>query len=139
MTKLIFKTQPDALGNYVVRGVEFFVDGEKYMANAAKEVIVSCGTVQTPQLLELSGILLRIIHSFNFFWLLDPPGIGQTSLLESFDIPCLVDLPGVGENLHVCVILYKGIGCYLLLLQDHIFEPIQYLLKPGTKTFGIPK
>jgi choline dehydrogenase-like flavoprotein len=54
----VFDTSPDASGNYVVRGVEFSVDGEKFVVSVTKEVIVSAGTAQTPQLLELSGTCL---------------------------------------------------------------------------------
>lgn len=37
------------------RGVEFLVGSRKFTATARREVILSAGTVQTPQLLELSG------------------------------------------------------------------------------------
>ncbi|KAK1992365.1 GMC oxidoreductase [Colletotrichum falcatum] len=47
---------------------------------ARKEVILSAGSVQSPGLLELSGI-------------------GQASVLEASGIKQLIDLPGVGENL----------------------------------------
>jgi choline dehydrogenase len=46
----------------------------------ADEVILSAGALQSPQLLQLSGV-------------------GPASLLESFRIPVVADLPGVGENL----------------------------------------
>jgi choline dehydrogenase len=46
----------------------------------ADEVILSAGAIQSPQLLQLSGI-------------------GPAELLRSFDIPVVADLPGVGENL----------------------------------------
>ncbi|KAL8720301.1 MAG: hypothetical protein Q9225_002813 [Loekoesia sp. 1 TL-2023] len=51
-----------------------------YVLSARKEVIVSAGTFQSPQLLMVSGI-------------------GPRRTLESLDIPVLKDLPGVGQNL----------------------------------------
>lgn len=54
--------------------------GIKRIARAVKEVIVACGTFNTPQLLKLSGI-------------------GPRDELESLDIDVVVDLPGVGKNL----------------------------------------
>ncbi len=46
----------------------------------AGEVILSAGALQSPQLLQLSGV-------------------GPSQLLSSFGIPVVADLPGVGENL----------------------------------------
>jgi choline dehydrogenase len=54
--------------------------GKKVRAYARKEVIISGGVFNSPQLLQLSGI-------------------GNAKLLRSLGIPVLVDLPGVGENL----------------------------------------
>ncbi|KAF8874567.1 GMC oxidoreductase-domain-containing protein [Gymnopilus junonius] len=80
VTKLLFETSLDDQGNHVVRGAEISVHGEHYTTLAAKEVVLCCGSVQTPQVLELSGI-------------------GNASLLKSLGIPCRVDLSGIGENL----------------------------------------
>lgn len=63
-----------------VVGVEYTVDGQKREARARREVIVSAGAVQSPQLLELSGI-------------------GQPKLLKDLGIEVRHELPGVGENL----------------------------------------
>lgn len=48
--------------------------------NATREVIISAGTFNTPQLLKLSGI-------------------GPAAELQRFGIPVLVNLPGVGTNM----------------------------------------
>lgn len=61
-------------------GVEFKVDGTVTYARAAHEVIVSAGAVQSPQLLELSGI-------------------GNAEILKRHGLPVVAHLPGVGENL----------------------------------------
>ena len=66
-------------GNRCV-GVRYAVRGEKREARAAREVIVSAGSIASPQLLELSGI-------------------GQAERLKGLGIEVRHDLPGVGENL----------------------------------------
>ncbi|CAJ2499723.1 Uu.00g025760.m01.CDS01 [Anthostomella pinea] len=48
--------------------------------SASREVIVSAGSFNTPQLLKLSGV-------------------GPAAELQSFDIPVVKDLPGVGGNM----------------------------------------
>jgi len=50
-----------------------------YTISARREVILSAGTIQSPQLLMVSGI-------------------GPSATLQKFDIPVMVDLPGVGQN-----------------------------------------
>lgn len=61
-------------------GVEYHVGGERRQVRARREVILSGGTVNSPQLLELSGI-------------------GKSAHLQSLGISPLVDSPRVGENL----------------------------------------
>lgn len=61
-------------------GVEYRHDGELKRAYANKEVLLSSGAYNSPQILMLSGI-------------------GPASELERLGIPLLVDLPGVGRNL----------------------------------------
>ena len=61
-------------------GVRYSVRGEKREARAAREVIVSGGSINSPKLLELSGI-------------------GQADLLRAHGITPVHELRGVGENL----------------------------------------
>ncbi|EIW85831.1 alcohol oxidase [Coniophora puteana RWD-64-598 SS2] len=68
-------------------GVEFYFNDQlKKLDRIRKEVIISAGSFQTPQILELSGI-------------------GNPNIISKHGIGTMVDLPGVGENLqdHICV------------------------------------
>ena len=60
--------------------VELIRHGKKQTIRANKEIILSAGALQSPQILQLSGI-------------------GPAALLREFNIPIIHDLPGVGENL----------------------------------------
>jgi choline dehydrogenase len=62
------------------RGVTYRQNGIERTANANREVILSAGALQSPQLLQLSGI-------------------GPADLLQAFGIPVQHALAGVGENL----------------------------------------
>ena len=61
-------------------GVAYRQHGRLKQARAAREVILAAGALQTPQLLQLSGV-------------------GPGALLQEIGIPVVKDLPGVGENL----------------------------------------
>lgn len=61
-------------------GVRYVQNGVVKEVRAAREVILSAGALQSPQLLQLSGI-------------------GPASLLQSHGIDVVHDLPGVGRNL----------------------------------------
>ncbi|XP_045770259.1 glucose dehydrogenase [FAD, quinone]-like isoform X2 [Maniola jurtina] len=64
-----------------VTGVEYIKNGQKNVVGVNKEVVLSGGTINSPQILLLSGI-------------------GPRETLEQFNIPVIMDLPGVGQNLH---------------------------------------
>ena len=61
-------------------GLEYSQGGVVYRARARREILLAGGSINSPQLLQLSGA-----------------GPGQ--LLRGYDIPIAHDLPGVGENL----------------------------------------
>ncbi|GJQ74213.1 hypothetical protein Trydic_g22056, partial [Trypoxylus dichotomus] len=70
-------------------GVEYSLNGRSYRAYAKKEVILSAGAIQSPQILL-------------------PSGIGPTEQLSSFGIKTIKDLP-VGQKLYDHPIYY-GLG-----------------------------
>ena len=61
-------------------GVRYTANGQQHEARAAREVVVSAGSINSPQLLELSGI-------------------GQADRLQALGIEVRHELKGVGENL----------------------------------------
>lgn len=61
-------------------GVEFLHEGKKHTASVSKEVVLSAGVIQSPQLLELSGI-------------------GDPEVLKAAGVKkCLVENNGVGRD-----------------------------------------
>ena len=62
-------------------GVEYRQDGATRRAFATREVLVAAGAIQSPQLMQLSGI-------------------GPGELLQRHGIPVVKAMPGVGRNLH---------------------------------------
>ncbi|RAK75705.1 GMC family oxidoreductase [Aspergillus fijiensis CBS 313.89] len=61
-------------------GVDADIEGQATVVKAKKEVILTAGALNTPRLLELSGI-------------------GGQAILDKFSIPVVIDNPNVGENL----------------------------------------
>jgi choline dehydrogenase len=61
-------------------GIEYTQNGAMRQAKARREVILCGGSINSPQILQLSGV-------------------GPGALLQSLGIPVLHDLAGVGENL----------------------------------------
>ncbi|MCJ1229556.1 hypothetical protein MMC12_006223 [Toensbergia leucococca] len=72
--------EKDEVERWGARGVRFERGGEEFVARTEGEVIVCAGSVQSPQLLELSGI-------------------GKREVLEAAGIEVKVENPNVGENL----------------------------------------
>ncbi|KAE8394467.1 hypothetical protein BDV23DRAFT_190065 [Aspergillus alliaceus] len=78
-TEVLIEKNDDE-GGWIATGLDILCDGEQRMVHAAREVIVSAGSVQSPQLLELSGI-------------------GNPDVLKSAGISVKVGNRNVGENL----------------------------------------
>ena len=62
-------------------GVEVIQQGKTHQFRAGREVVLAAGAIQSPQILELSGV-------------------GQASLLKDLGIDVVHELQGVGENHH---------------------------------------
>lgn len=78
MNSLVHKIIIDPITKQAT-AVRFEKDGQIYTVEARKEIVLSAGAVNSPQLLMLSGV-------------------GPADHLQSFDIPVMTDLP-VGDNL----------------------------------------
>ncbi|KAI1347469.1 GMC oxidoreductase [Xylaria sp. FL0043] len=80
VTKVLLE-KPSSTENAIAKGVQIFSkSGAFETIGARKEVILSAGAINSPRLLELSGI-------------------GGADLLQRLEIDVLVDNPHVGENL----------------------------------------
>lgn len=73
-------------------GISYRQGGELKTARCRGEVLLSAGSLQSPQLLQLSGI-------------------GPRALLDRFGIPVVHELPGVGENLQDHLQIRLGYEC----------------------------
>ncbi|KAI9731583.1 MAG: hypothetical protein M1834_004704 [Cirrosporium novae-zelandiae] len=80
VSKVLFSDKKDSNGDIIATGVQIISKNEEFTISASKEVLICAGTVQSSQILELSGI-------------------GAPSLLSSHNIPVLIANENVGENL----------------------------------------
>ncbi|GAA5996465.1 hypothetical protein JCM5350_007730 [Sporobolomyces pararoseus] len=85
VTRINWNSDKASNGNVVASGVSFVPTGSNSTAKpftikVSREVILSAGSIQSPQLLELSGV-------------------GNSSILKPLGIETVVDLPGVGSGL----------------------------------------
>ncbi|MGR9389993.1 GMC family oxidoreductase [Rhizobium leguminosarum] len=64
----------------MVTGVQFRLNGQNHLARAGREVILSAGAINSPKILELSGV-------------------GRPDVLSAAGLDVVHELPGVGENL----------------------------------------
>ncbi|KAL2163802.1 hypothetical protein VTH06DRAFT_5861 [Thermothelomyces fergusii] len=80
-------------GDRRATGVQVSTANVSYALQARREVIVAAGALQTPQLLQVSGV-------------------GPADLLRRFGIPVVADLPGVGQGMsdHVGVPIVRRVN-----------------------------
>jgi choline dehydrogenase len=78
VTRITWASQ-EANGTVTATGVEFSCNGQLGTVKAEKEVILSGGSIGSPQMLMLSGV-------------------GPRDVLESVGVDVVVELPGVGQH-----------------------------------------
>lgn len=78
VSRLLFETLPD--GTRRCTGAQVWNGSEMVTAQATREVVLSAGSIGSPQILQLSGI-------------------GPAELLRQHGIDVVLDAPGVGANL----------------------------------------
>ncbi|KAI5927097.1 GMC oxidoreductase [Camillea tinctor] len=91
VVKILFDSTDDHI---TATGVQYKYNGEARSVKPGKEVILAAGALQSPKILELSGV-------------------GNPILLADNNIDVVVNLPSVGENLHdhaVCSIGFSAVN-----------------------------
>jgi len=103
-------------------GVDYVKDGSTETVDAAEEVILSAGTINSPQLLMLSGV-------------------GPAEHLAAHDVSVVHDLPGVGKNLQDHLQVKLNYACeksVTLEGADSLWNVLKYLLlKRGPLTSNV--
>ncbi len=101
VAKLVLEKQAD--GSQRCTGVQVWSGQELVNVTATREVILSAGSIGSPQILQLSGL-------------------GPAAVLQARDVPVVQDLPGVGANLqdHLQIrSVFKVKGVSTLNTQSH--------------------
>lgn len=89
-------------------GVEYRHRGEVKVLRAAKEVVVCCGAIKSPQVLMLSGV-------------------GSADYLASHEIHCVHNLTGVGENLQDHLFILAAYECTQDVTLHKLTNPLRKL------------
>jgi len=77
--RILFDKDSEGNSNAIANGIEFWSGDSLQLAKPKKEIILSCGAIGSPHLLQVFGI-------------------GPKELLEKYEVPIVSDLPGVGGN-----------------------------------------
>jgi choline dehydrogenase len=85
-------------------GVDVETSGFPYTLSARKEIVLSAGALQSPQLLMVSGV-------------------GPAATLKAHDIPIVADRPGVGQNMQDHII-YAPSYRVNVITQSALLDPV---------------
>jgi choline dehydrogenase len=95
-------------------GVEYAKEGGLRVAKAAREVIVCAGAIQSPQILELSGV-------------------GEANRLRTMGIAVVADRPAVGENLIDHLQVRCTYECRLPITINDVVGSLRHRLAVGLR------
>lgn len=106
--------------DWVASGVRFVHDGQEHVVKTEGEIIICCGSVQSPQLLELSGI-------------------GDPSVLKSAGIDVKIANSNVGENLqdHMMTAMVYEADPSIITPEDFRADP--QLAEAADKEFAVSR
>jgi len=90
-------------------GVELSAEGVMQRVRAVGEVLLSAGAINSPHLLELSGI-------------------GRGEVLQDIGVPVVRELPGVGENLQDHLQARSVYRCNRPTLNDEVNHPVRKVM-----------
>ena len=117
VSKIDFEKSADA--DAKATGVSFIVDGITHNVNAKREVIVCGGTINSPQILELSGI-------------------GSPDVLSQAGVDVVVSLPAVGENLNdhtaTGISVVSGVSDVVLAFAYNVVESERRIPNRGSSS-----
>ena len=97
-------------------GVEYLQNGVKIQARASAEVLLAAGAIQSPQLLQLSGV-------------------GESGLLQQFGIPVVQHAPQVGQNLQDHLQIRLSYECTKPITTNDQLNSIVGKVKMGMEWF----
>ncbi|KAI0389771.1 oxidoreductase [Xylariaceae sp. FL0594] len=121
--KILFDETEDGGGEIRATGVQYTHQGTASVVQASKEVILAADALQSPKILELSGV-------------------GDAKLLRGLGIDVILDLPAVGENLQdhtvsiICFEVNDGVETLDALLRQEPDTLAQAMRDYGTSRTG---
>jgi choline dehydrogenase len=139
-TRVLFDTsgpKPKATGLAYLAGKSLYradprhdenAKGEQRTAIAKREVIVSGGCFNSPQILKLSGIgPAEELKKFNITVLVDSPGVG-TNMQDNQEMPIVGQLQAAGEG-------FGGTGCVMVKTKHSPYDERDMFLMQGAFAF----
>ncbi|MCJ1266489.1 hypothetical protein MMC22_006374 [Lobaria immixta] len=113
MVKKILFTNSEA--EIRATGIQFQKDGEIMTVKARKEIIVTAGALQSPKILEISGV-------------------GSAKLLRSHNIDVQIDNPHIGENLQDHILCF--IRALKAAMKEYVTTKTGPLLSIGVASYA---